>query len=183
LRELWSSSDPFVEVCGAPTSRVDTGRRSASHLASAAFPRPAFGKLPDGDSLVGPQRVSMLLDRWFDEAMSTVDDDLRTAIEVARRRVVAQIGNLQQSFTAIVEAAELTSTDDEHDPEGATIAYERAQVWALLQRAHGDLEALDDAIERIDGGTFDVCVECAGPIAIERLMALPGVRTCIRCAR
>ena len=38
-------------------------------------------------------------------------------------------------------------------------------------------------LERIDEGVFATCVECGGQIAIERLMALPGVRTCIACAR
>ena len=97
--------------------------------------------------------------------------------------MVVQIAGLQQSYAGIVEAAELTSTDDEHDPEGTTIAYERAQVSALLRRAREDLHALDDAVERIDEGTFDTCITCAGPIAVERLLALPGVQTCIRCAR
>ena len=115
--------------------------------------------------------------------MSMDGTEMRATIERARRQMVVQIAGLQQSYAGIVEAAELTSTDDEHDPEGATIAYERAQVAALLRRAREDLQALDDAVERIDEGTFDTCVSCAGPIAVERLLALPGVRTCIRCAR
>jgi DnaK suppressor protein len=107
---------------------------------------------------------------------------LRDAIEIERRRVDDQIGNLQQSFAGIVDAAELTSTDDEHDPEGTTIAYERAQVSALLNQARDDLVALDAALERIEEGTIDTCEVCGGPIAFERLLALPGVRTCVGCA-
>ena len=62
-------------------------------------------------------------------------DALRAAIAEERRRGGEQIDALQRGFNDIVEAAELTSTDDEHDPEGATIAYERAQVWSLLRQA------------------------------------------------
>ncbi len=79
-------------------------------------------------------------------------------------------------------AAELTSTDDEHDPEGPTIAYERAQVWALLRQAREDLVALDQALVRVDFGTATICSVCGGPIAIERVLALPAVRVCIGCA-
>ncbi len=93
-----------------------------------------------------------------------------------------QIANLERSFAGIVDAAELTSTDDEHDPEGATIAYERAQVSALLRQARDDLVALDGALERIDDGTLQTCAVCGDPIAVERLLALPSARTCIRCA-
>ena len=107
---------------------------------------------------------------------------LRHAIETERYRVADQIANLQQSFAGIVDAAELTSTDDEHDPEGTTIAYERAQVSDLLTQARHDLVALDAALERIDNGSIETCEVCGGPIALERLFALPGVRTCIGCA-
>ena len=107
---------------------------------------------------------------------------LRAAIEIERARTVDQIASLERSFDGIVEAAELTSTDDEHDPEGATIAYERAQASALLRQARGDLAALDDSLDRIAGGTVWACAVCNGPIALARLLALPGTQTCIRCA-
>ena len=119
---------------------------------------------------------------------------LRAAWVDERSRMTHQVESLGQRFDDIVAAAELTSTDDEHDPEGATIAYERAQVWALLQQARIDLSALDDALGRLDPdaatsdtchpfGGLATCRHCEGPIDVERLLALPGVRTCISCAR
>lgn len=107
---------------------------------------------------------------------------LRSAITTERRRTADQIVALERSVNAIVEAAELTSTDDEHDPEGTTIAYERAQASALLRQARNDLVALDAALDRIDEGTITTCETCGGPIALERVLALPAVRTCIDCA-
>ena len=107
---------------------------------------------------------------------------LRDAIDEERGRVEDQITNLQRSFDGIVDAAELTSTDDEHDPEGATIAYERAQVSALLDQAREDLVALDAAVGRVDDGTADLRATCGGSITLERLLALPGVTTCVGCA-
>ena len=112
-----------------------------------------------------------------------IDADLRTVFAAERLRMISQIDSLQQRFGDIVASAELTSTDDEHDPEGATIAYERAQVSALLRQARLDLVALDEAAALIDDGTVSLCSACGGLIVIERLLALPGVRTCINCAR
>ncbi|RYJ06989.1 MAG: molecular chaperone DnaK, partial [Actinomycetales bacterium] len=43
------------------------------------------------------------------------------------------IVSLTGSFTTIVETSRLTATDDEHDPEGSTIAFERSQTTALLE--------------------------------------------------
>ena len=107
---------------------------------------------------------------------------VRGAIEAERRRIAGQIVDLRKSFAGIVDAAELTSTDDEHDPEGATIAYERAQVSALLRQAEEDLAALDLALERVDNGTAQMCESCGDSIALERLLALPTTRLCVRCA-
>lgn len=107
---------------------------------------------------------------------------LRAAIERERSRTAQQIVDLEHSFEGIVEATELANTDDEHDPEGATIAYERAQVAALLRQGRLDLLALDEALERIDAGHSPTCAVCGRSIAMARLLALPGVRTCISCA-
>lgn len=107
---------------------------------------------------------------------------MRAAIAAERRRTADQIAALERSFAGIVDAAALTSTDDEHDPEGATIAYERAQVSALLRQARDDLIALDVATGRLDDGTITTCSVCGSPIALDRLLALPTTSTCIRCA-
>jgi DnaK suppressor protein len=129
----------------------------------------------------------MTLTKWLKLDESTLMDlsgvsAQRAAVEDERRRTAVLIDGLQRSYADIVAAAELTSTDDEHDPEGATIGYERAQVWALMRQARADLVALDAALVRIDEGTIAVCSVCSGPIAVERLLALPQTQTCISCA-
>lgn len=109
-------------------------------------------------------------------------DRIRRRLEAERRRAIDQIEYLSHSVEDIVEAAEWTSTDDEHDPEGATIAYERALASALLRQARDDLAVLDGAMARLEDGSITTCRSCGGPIALERLVALPHVRMCIRCA-
>ena len=120
---------------------------------------------------------------WDAGRVSTDLDTLRDAWSVERSRIVQQIADLEHRFNDIVDAAELTSTDDEHDPEGATIAYERAQVSALLRHARADLFAIDEASELLNAGRALHCSECGAPIPVERLLALPGTRTCVSCAR
>jgi DnaK suppressor protein len=136
-----------------------------------------------GQRLVGDVESCVHVEPTECEAVNDADATrLRDAIEIERARVSGQISSLQQSFNGIVDGTELTSNDDEHDPEGTTIAYERAQVSALLTQARDDLVALDAALDRIDSGTIETCDVCGGPIAFERLLALPGVRTCVKCA-
>ena len=108
--------------------------------------------------------------------------ELERSLATARERTAAQVDALGRDLDQIIEATELVSTDDEHDPEGATIAYERAQVTALLAQARDDLAALDRALADVRAAGHMNCERCAEPIALERLVALPTARTCIRCA-
>ncbi|MGE0593612.1 MAG: TraR/DksA family transcriptional regulator [Vicinamibacterales bacterium] len=43
------------------------------------------------------------------------------------------------------------------------------------------LQAIEEALGRIDQGTFGVCRDCGGPIAAARLNAIPWTRVCITC--
>src|SRR5687768_1685796 len=52
---------------------------------------------------------------------------------------------------------------------------------ALVDIASGTLRAIDQAIERVDDGTYGVCALCGGAIAEARLTALPFAVRCQRC--
>jgi DnaK suppressor protein len=110
----------------------------------------------------------------------------RAAVEAVlsaeRASTTDQIADLTRDFDGIVAASASSNADDEHDPEGATIAFERSQVAALLRQARGRLEDLDRALAQLRAGTYGVCERCGGPIAPERLAARPAARTCITCA-
>jgi DnaK suppressor protein len=90
--------------------------------------------------------------------------------------------SLRRDVEAIVESAKGGATDDEHDVEGATIAFERAQAMALLDETRAQIESLDQALSRVAAGTYGRCESCGEPIAPERLAARPAATTCIRCA-
>lgn len=109
---------------------------------------------------------------------------LRAAVLGALDDVDAQIVGLRQSFDDIVAANEHANTDDEHDPEGTTIAFERAQVSALLRQAEDDRLALRRTLDRVDDDpAYGVCADCAAFIGVERLLALPAATRCVACAR
>lgn len=99
-----------------------------------------------------------------------------------RAATLARIAALTRDFDAIVAQAADSATDDEHDPEGATSAFERAQVSALLLSARAQLAELDRAEQRVAGGSYGVCERCGQPIARERLRARPTARRCVACA-
>ena len=43
------------------------------------------------------------------------------------------------------------------------------------------LQAIDDALHRIEAGTYGVCRDCGGAVAEARLKAIPWTRVCIVC--
>ena len=111
--------------------------------------------------------------------------DLSAAVQVLhadQAETAARLERLQADLDGIVEASALVATDDEHDPEGATIAFERGQVIALIEQGRRHLVELDRALARVAEGTYGVCSVCGGPIAPERLEARPAATTCIACA-
>jgi DnaK suppressor protein len=98
-------------------------------------------------------------------------------------RTEAQTASLARQFDDIVAAAEMSNTDDEHDPEGTTIAFERAQVSALHSQAVRDAVALRRTLADLHDEEFGACERCGCPIGFERLVALPATRRCVECAR
>ena len=103
-------------------------------------------------------------------------------LATSRLRTLALCRSLRQDFDSIVEASRSSNADDEHDPEGATVAFERAQVVALLAQSQSRLNELDAALQRFHQGRYGTCDRCGKAIAAERLVARPAASTCIRCA-
>ncbi|MFF0818548.1 TraR/DksA family transcriptional regulator [Rhodococcus sp. NPDC003318] len=106
----------------------------------------------------------------------------RQRIAAERADAVHRIDFLTARLADIVEGSHLTTDDDEHDPEGATVAFERAQTATLLAEARREVDELDAAEHRLDSGTYGACEKCGHPISEERLDVLPAARRCIDCA-
>jgi DnaK suppressor protein len=107
----------------------------------------------------------------------------RELLLAERARARRQAAALDREFAGIAEAAGQPGTDDEHDPEGATLAFERQHTAALLTRALERITEIDAAIGRLDDGTYGTCTRCGHPVGEDRLAARPTAATCIRCAR
>jgi DnaK suppressor protein len=108
--------------------------------------------------------------------------ELGTLVQQQLEDTCQRIVDLEAELRSIVESSEGANIDDEHDPEGATIAYERALVISLLDTARSTATRLEVARGSLDDDTFGRCVSCGGPIEVERLFARPSTTTCVDCA-
>jgi RNA polymerase-binding transcription factor len=111
-----------------------------------------------------------------------MNDDRAATLLRLRASAATEVRDLDASLRALFEASKDANADDEHDPEGSTIAYERAQLTAVLAAARRRLGDLDDALTRLGDGTYGVCETCGREIAADRLEVRPFARTCVRCA-
>lgn len=91
----------------------------------------------------------------------------------------ARIAQLADDMGVFIAASRDSNADDEHDPEGQTIAYERSQLSAVTDQTRDHLREVDAAIDRVKAGTYGVCEVCRLPIAAARLGAKPTARTCV----
>ena len=64
---------------------------------------------------------------------------------------------LVTDHAAVAEAAALDPPDDEHDPDGATVGFERAQLATLVAATRAHLAALDAALGRAE---VPACARC-----------------------
>lgn len=108
-----------------------------------------------------------------------VSDDLRALLEAERTRTHERIEALRRDYAAILDGMALTSTDDEHDPEGQTTAVDRSRTEALLAGAEQHLVDLDAAEQRVEDGSYGICEVCGRPILRARLEVRPTARTCV----
>ena len=109
-------------------------------------------------------------------------DGARARLDAERARVLERLAALTGDYDAVVAASLDTNADDEHDPEGATIAFERSQSGALVAQAREHLAEIDRAVARLDDATYGTCERCGNPIPDGRLEARPTARRCVACA-
>lgn len=93
-----------------------------------------------------------------------------------------RLDELAQQRARMIAAAESSNVDDEHDPEGATIAFEREQLGALIRLTQRHRDDVIRALAMLDAGTYGTCERCGEAISTDRLEARPTARTCIVCA-
>ena len=113
----------------------------------------------------------------------TPDASSRELLAAERQAALDRLAALEREHAGIVEAAGSANADDEHDPEGATIAFEREHVAALLGQTREHLSQVDAALRRLDDGSYGRCERCGQPIAAGRLAARPTATACVSCAR
>ena len=71
---------------------------------------------------------------------------------------------------------------DENFADSGQVTAERGEIDALVGSLRETLGDIDNALAKIDLGTYGTCERCGKPIGEPRLEAMPAARLCIECA-
>jgi len=117
--------------------------------------------------------------------MSAIDTDrFRERLLEERKRVEAAIQYLREEHPgSLEEEIEESVGSDNHLGDTATATLDREIDYTLEENSEQVLAEIDDALQRIEDGTFGTCRTCGQPIAPERLEAMPWATQCIDCKR
>jgi DnaK suppressor protein len=97
---------------------------------------------------------------------------LRAHLEGERDRVRGQLRDLHAGDDSF----------DDGFADTSQVTAERGEIEALASSLSDSLREIDDALAKLEAGTYGQCEECGGTISEARLEAMPAARLCITCA-
>jgi len=88
------------------------------------------------------------------------------------------VGDVKQSYESSQEMGQ-DGTQDIGD-EAANI-YNKQILLSINETERLRLQEVDEALDRIENGTYGICEECGGPISLRRLEVRPVAKYCVPC--
>jgi DnaK suppressor protein len=109
-------------------------------------------------------------------------DHFKKIILEKRKEILDELESLKATMMDVTTGEYVTenSTYSLHMEQG-TDAMEREKTFLFASREGKFLNYLDDALKRIDVGTYGFCTECGVLIDKARLEAVPHAQQCVKC--
>ncbi|HKC24775.1 MAG TPA: TraR/DksA family transcriptional regulator [Thermoanaerobaculia bacterium] len=99
-----------------------------------------------------------------------------------RKRLLQKRDELLQDLVKNREVSDETVDESAQDmADRATSAYTKEFAYSLSENDRKTLVLIDEALARLDAGTYGVCVHCSAPVQEKRIEAVPWARHCLDC--
>ena len=106
----------------------------------------------------------------------------KAVLKRARERLLQMKRDIHREIEAGLREGREGAKEDGMDAyDLATEERDREISMILSDRERGKLQAIEDAVERIDDGSYGICESCESDIAEGRLEAMPFTRLCVSC--
>ena len=105
-----------------------------------------------------------------------------TGLELDRKRLVEQQQQIMSLYEHDLRVGQEASDEGSEDiVDRANSSYNREFMFALSDTERQILLEIEDALERLDDGTYGACLNCKDDIPKARLRAVPWARYCVDC--
>ncbi|MCS7207061.1 MAG: TraR/DksA C4-type zinc finger protein [Dehalococcoidia bacterium] len=108
---------------------------------------------------------------------------LRTALEQEQARLRTTLERVQRDLQAMAEAHGEENGYGTHLADVSSETHQQEVLLAERQSLETALVQVQEALERMDAGTYGYCVDCGEPIPLARLRAMPTALRDIQCQR
>lgn len=106
----------------------------------------------------------------------------RSLLEQERAQITSAMESAERDLAELRERGDVAEVDfSEEGGEGASTTSERAHIEALKAQLAARLAAVEEAVARMESGTYGTCESCGKPIGEARLEALPDATLCVAC--
>ena len=103
-------------------------------------------------------------------------------LEKYRRLLDDKKASLSQEIAKTRSAEEETTEESTQDiADKAVSSYTREFLYSLTDGERGTLLQIDEALARVDEGSYGFCNNCGQPMAEKRLTAVPWAPYCVDC--
>ncbi len=106
----------------------------------------------------------------------------KKALDQYRKKLIEKRRELTAAYTKNRHYGRESDEGGTQDlADKASSSYTKEFLYSLSNTERSILEEVEDALERLDGGEFGTCEECAEKISRKRLDAVPWARYCVPC--
>jgi DnaK suppressor protein len=111
----------------------------------------------------------------------------RAQLTAEHEHLMAQLSHIGRAPRDVVSGSPADREGGELDfdegfADSGQVTAERGEVDALATSLLEGLHEVDDALAKLDAGTYGSCESCGEPIGDNRLEAMPSARFCMSCA-
>ena len=169
---------PAKKPAAKKAVRKAPAKQAAPKAAKKALPKPVAKKLPPPPPPPPVHKIKPARAFRKDELMF-FRSQLQKQLDLTQGNLDALAGdNLKRSP---IEASGDISAHSTHMADQGTDNFDRELALNLASSRQESLYDIEDAIRRVDEGTYGACESCGGAIELPRLKALPFAKKCMAC--
>ena len=169
---------PAKKPAAKKAVRKAPAKQAAPKAAKKALPKPVAKKLPPPPPAAPVRKIKPARAFRKDELMF-FRSQLQKQLDLTQGNLDALAGdNLKRSP---IEASGDISAHSTHMADQGTDNFDRELALNLASSRQESLYDIEDAIRRVDEGTYGACESCGGAIELPRLKALPFAKKCMTC--